>query len=356
MSEVAEALVVDGVSVAPGTRHSWHLPAGETLTGPIGVPITVLAGSEPGPTLAVTAACHPGEYNGILASVELTRRVDPQHLRGNLLVVHVQNVPGVQTKAGHLSPLDGVNMGRAFPVPGEVIETTGNVSHQTTSPTHQIASRIFDEVISRADAYVDLHGGEVFESLPANVEYLITEDEETDARTRELARAFGFPILWEVPQGSIAEMPGYPGRGSAVMEAGMRGIPSVLCEVGGEGKLEEHLVDLTVRGLLRALGHLGMIGDVPEAESDESVTLVGGHVLFASRAGFVLCAIAAGDEVREGQLLGRIITLGGDEVERITAPESAVLTNVVTRGIANPGDMLFVMGNVHAPSVAQLDR
>jgi uncharacterized protein len=347
-SEMSQAkpLIVDGVTTEPGTRQSWHLAAGETVTGPIGVPTTVLAGASEGPTLAVTAACHPGEYNGVMASIELARRVDPKRLRGNVLIVHVQNVPGVQAKAGHLSPIDGVNMGRAYPVPGNVIETTGNVSHQTTSPTHQAAERIFEEVILRADAYVDLHGGEVFESLPPNIEYLVTENQDVDEKTRELARAFAFRLLWEVPQGSIPEMPAYPGRGSAVMEAGLQGIPSVLCEVGGEGKLEPPFVELTVNGLLRALGHLGMIEDPPPPNSEPSVTLVGGHVLFAGRAGLFLSEVGPGDEVRGGQRLGRIVDLAGEEVELFHAPEDAILTNVVTRGIANPGDMLFVMGNL----------
>jgi predicted deacylase len=346
MSTARQPLTVDGVTVEPGTRRSWHLPAGETVTGPIGVPVTALAGAADGPTLAVTAACHPGEYNGMLASVLLARRVRPEALRGNLVIVHVQNVPGVQAKAGHLSPFDGVNMGRAYPVPGETVELTGNVSHQQASPTHQIARRIFDEVIARADAYVDLHGGEFFESLPPNVEYLPTGDEEVDGRTRELARSFGFRLLWEVPQGTIPEMPSYPGRGSAVMEAGMQQrVPSVLCEVGGEGKLEEPLVELTVAGLQRALRSLGMLDEAPAPDGAEQVLLVGGHVLFASRAGFFLSAVGPGEEVAAGQPLGRIVDLAGEEVERFEAPQAAVLTNVVTRGIANPGDMLFVMGN-----------
>jgi predicted deacylase len=345
MNHVAEPVVVGGVVTEPGSRRFWSLPAGETVTGPIGVPITVVAGAAEGPTLAVTAACHPGEYNGVMASIELARRVDPTRLRGNVLIVHVQNVPGVQAKVGHLSPIDGVNMGRAFPVPGRVVETVGNVSHQTTSPTHQIAELIFEEVVLRADAYVDLHGGEVFESLPPNIEYLVTEDDDVDEKIRALARAFGFPLLWEVPQGSIPEMPGYPGRGSAVMEAALQGIPAVICEVGGEGKLEERFVELTVDGLLRALGHLGML-DVRPAGGDPPVTLVGGHVLFATRAGLFLSAVGPGDEVREGQVLGRITSLAGDVVEQFKAPEDAVLTNVVTRGVANPGDMLFVMGNL----------
>jgi uncharacterized protein len=349
MTTTPEPMTIDGVTVDPGTRQSWELPVAETVTGAIRAPITVVAGASAGPTLAVTAACHPGEYNGILASIELARRVSPEALRGTIVIAHVQNVPGVQAKIGHISPIDGVNMGAAYPIPGETIELAGNVSHQTKSPTHQVAEKLFDEVILRADAYVDLHGGEFFESLPPNIEYAVTGNEDVDTRIRQLARAFGFPLLWEVPSGSIPEMPGYPNRGAAVVEAAMRGIPSVMCEVGGEGKLEEELVELTIEGLLRALAFLGMI-DGQGGGAESPLSLVGGHVLFASRAGFFLSRVRPGEEVREGQVLGRLVDLSGEEVEQFRAPENAVLTNVVTRGIANPGDMLFVMGNLGGSS------
>lgn len=60
----------------------------------------------------------------------------------------------------------------------------------------------------------------------------MTEDDEVDANTRELARAFGFRILWEVPQGTITEMPNHPGLGSGVMEVGLRRISSESAGVG----------------------------------------------------------------------------------------------------------------------------
>lgn len=339
-------VTIGETTIGVGERRFFYLAASETVAGPFHVPVTAIVGNAPGPTLAVTAACHPGEYNGVMASIRLANRIDTAGLRGTVIIAHIQNVAGVQSKVGHVSPVDGVNMGRAFPVPGETVETNGNVSHQTTSPTYQIAERIFEEIILRSDAHIDLHGGEFFEFVPPNIEYLLTGRQDVDDRTRDLAKAFGFRFLWEVPQGSIPEMPGYPGRGSAVFEAMMQGIPSVLCEVGGDGRLDESLVEHTVNGLMRVLSHFEMVTEEPPPGDDSHVTLVGGHVLFARRAGLFLSAVEAGEEVRAGQLLGRIIDLTGAEVERLDAPEDAVLTNVVSRGIANPGDMLFVMGNL----------
>lgn len=333
-----------GPNFEPGTRKRVNLLTAETVTGPIRLPVTVLTGKSTGPTVAITAACHPGEYNGIMASIRLAHDVDPQQLAGRLLIVHVENVPGVQAKVGHYSPLDGVNMGRAFPIPGDTVEIQGNVSHQAKSSTYQIAERLFDEIVLRSDAYIDLHGGEFFEFVPPNIEYLVTANEEYDAATRQLAAAFGFRLLWEVPHGSIPEMPTYPGRGSAVFEAQLRGIPSVYCEVGGEGRLDKELVQMTVDGVLRVLGSMKMIGTPPAASGVEPVTLVGGNVLFAARAGMFLSSVAPGQDVGAGEQLGVIVNLANEIVQTLQAPHASVLLNVVTRGIASPGDMLFVLG------------
>lgn len=333
-------------AVPRGSLIRTVLSAAETVTGPIRLPITIIRGVANGPTLTISAACHPGEYNGIMASVELARTISPDHLSGTLVVVHVQNVPGVQARVGHINPIDGVNMGTAFSVDPHVVEGQGSVSHQARSPSHQIAEALFENTVRCADAYIDLHGGEFFEFVPPNIEYFVIGRESVDNATRELASAFGFRLLWEVPQGSIPEMPSYPGRGSCVMEAGIAGIPAVLCEVGGEGHIDRGLVAETVQGVVRAMGHLEMIEESATAIPDGQTTLVGGHVLFAERAGLFLSEVAPGEEVVRGQKLGHLVNLAADVVQELHAPQAAILTNVVTRGIANPGDMLFVMGNL----------
>jgi len=339
-------IVIDGVKVSPGSKRSWDFPVGETVTGRVTLPITVVNGTKEGPVLAVLAGCHPGEVNGIMTSIRLANEVEPKILSGKLLLVHVLNVMGVQFKKGHISPLDGVNLGGAYPTETrKEADDSGQVSHQGKSLTYSTAERVFNEIILKADYVVDLHGGEYFESLPSNIEIKPTGEEEIDKKTRFLARAFGFDLIWEVPKGSIPEMPNYPGRGSATTEAPQNGIPAAVCEVGGEGKLESTLVNFTLEGLRNVMRTLEMLPG-EEAPSVSPTVLIGGHVVFASRGGLVLTKVKAGQEVQKGETLGEIVDLSGDVVEKLNAPSHAILTNVGTLGLANPGDMLYVLGNL----------
>jgi predicted deacylase len=130
----------------------------------------------------------------------------------------------------------------------------------------------------------------------------------------------------------------------AALEAAKRGIPSAVCEVGREGKLEEDLVDLMFDGIVNVMTEIEMLAG--EKVRDKARVLVGGNVLFAERAGLFLTKVKAGDRLTKGQTLGRIIDLSGEVVETFEAPHDGILLNMVTLGLANPGDMLYVIGNI----------
>ncbi len=191
---------------------------------------------------------------------------------------------------------------------------------------------------------VDLHGGELHESLASNIEIMPTGDEKVDQEMREFAQWFGFDWVWEVPKGSIPEMPNYPGRGSAIVEGAYLGIPGVLCEVGGEGKIKESQVEEVVQGLRNVMVHLGMRKG--KKTPLRSRFLRGGHVLFARRGGIFICRAEAGERVAKDQILGQIMDLSGEVVETFRSPSNGILLNRITLGIANPGDMLYVIGNL----------
>jgi uncharacterized protein len=337
-------MTIDGTTIPAGEKRRIEFPLYETVTGTRSTPVTVINGASDGPTFLVLAGCHPGEYNGIVSSIRLAADTEPDELSGQLIVVHAQNLPGLDARTGHNSPIDGVNMGRSFPVPGDVAEGTGNVSHQADAPTNQAARRIFDTFARSADAIVDLHGGEFFETLPPNIEYLLTGNSKTDDATREFARSFGIELLWEVPTGSIPEMPAYPGRGSIALEAGFLGIPGVFFEVGGEGKIDWSLVDLTLNGLRSSMTTIGMMAGLPEPVDHR--LLIGGHVLFADRGGFAKYDVCAGQQVASGELLGSIFNFSGETIQTLHAQTDSVMMNVGTKGAVNPGDMMFVMGNI----------
>lgn len=346
-----EALVIDGKTIKPGTKESWTMMASETALGPFGVPVTVINGEKDGPVFALTGATHPSEVTGVLASALLAKRTDPKELSGAILIVHVQNVKGFESRTKYLNPLDLVNFSKAYPLeelPDTVHEERHAVYHRGTSMSHYIAEKIDDEIISHADYHVDAHGGELHELMTPNIEIFPQGQEELDKKIRFLAKAFGFPVIWETAAGSIDNLPSYGTKATETTRSGAsgaaftRGIPSVTLEIGSQGTLEMKEVDLALSGLQSVMAHLGMI-EGKKAPLDHSRVLKGGVVLYAERAGLFVSNVTVGEEFPKGKVLGKTYNLAGDVVETFVAPANGFLTNLNTLSTLNPGDMMYVI-------------
>jgi predicted deacylase len=346
-----EALVIDGRTIEPGTKQSWTMMASETALGPFGVPVTVINGKQDGPVFAITGATHPSEITGVLASAFLAKKTDPNELAGALLIVHVQNVKGFESRTKYLNPLDLVNFSKAYPLeklPDTVHEERHAVYHRGTSMSHYIAEKIDAEIISRADYHVDAHGGELHEMMTPNIEIFPQGQEELDEKIRFLAKAFGFPVIWETAAGSIDNLPSYGTRATESPRSGssgaafMRGIPSVTLEIGSQGTLDMKEVDLALSGLESVMAHLGMI-EGKKAPLDQSRVLKGGIVLYARRGGLFISNVSVGEDFPKGAALGTTYNLAGDVVEAFIAPANGFLTNLNALSTINPGDMMYVV-------------
>src|SRR5205823_5151203 len=90
-----------------------QVPAG--VDAATSIPVIVINGAKPGPTLALVAGSHGTEYASILALQKLAQSADPGELSGALIVVPLVNLPSFAQKVPHLNPVDGKNMNRFFP-------------------------------------------------------------------------------------------------------------------------------------------------------------------------------------------------------------------------------------------------
>ena len=152
-----QVLKVGTLSAGPGEKR-YGVNEFPVQGQPYRLPMWLINGSADarsgdGPTLVVTGGVHAAEYASIAAALDLGRSVDPQGLRGRVIVVPVINMPAFTARSIYVCPLDGRNLNRVFP--GD--------AHGTAS--EQIADWVFRNVISRADYYVDLHGGDLIEAL-----------------------------------------------------------------------------------------------------------------------------------------------------------------------------------------------
>ena len=81
--------------------------------GIIPIPIAVVA-RDNGPTVLLTAGNHGDEYEGMIALRNILAELKFEDIQGRVIFMPALNLPAVLADQ-RVSPLDGVNMNRAFP-------------------------------------------------------------------------------------------------------------------------------------------------------------------------------------------------------------------------------------------------
>jgi predicted deacylase len=322
--------------VGPLTAHrgestSGMLPVPDGGDGGTHIPVTLIHGAHPGPVLALIAGTHGYEYPPILALQRVRRKLDPERLRGSVILVHVANLPSFLGRTVYYSPVDGKNLNRVYPGRAD-----GTLSER-------IADTIYRQVIRQADVLIDMHGGDGNEALRPYVYTTVTGDPETDRRSRDLATVFGLDTI-------VVERDWSPDPSAHVYtEWAARGLgkPAISTETGGLGSSAQELVLLAERGVWNVLRHLRMVDGEPEVAS--AVTwLEGGRVVRSPTEGVFQPAVEPGWTVAAGGRLGTLFDFFGDPVEDITAPFAGVVNYVVATPPVSEGEPLAMVSRVAA--------
>jgi predicted deacylase len=301
------------VSAAPGRSASGAL-AVAARGGDAGttVPFTIMRGRREGPVLALVAGTHGAEYVPIVALQRLRAAVDPAHLRGTLLLVHVANMPSFLGRTVYYSPADGKNLNRVFP------------GHAAGTLSERVADVITREIIARATHVIDLHGGDGNESLRPYTYWITSGDPAVAETARQMALAFGLERI--VVDGS---RPTDPAASVYLSNTAVtRGTPALTTETGGLAVVDEESIALVERGVAGVMRYLGMRDDGPPPIA-APVWLHRSEVLRAGATGLFFPAVARAQTVAAGTLIGHISDVYGATVEEIRAPFAGEILYVI---------------------------
>jgi uncharacterized protein len=284
-------------------------------------------GSRAGPRVTLIGGVHGCEYSSIAAVTRFMNELETDELAGTITAVPVVSMQSFLQRSPFVVPEDGKNLNRCFP------------GTYDATYTDALARSIFDELIAPADVLIDLHGGDLVEALEP---FAIYDASPVEDRARALAVAFGFRyVVREDPEGGLA--------GMTCSAAAAAGIPAIIAEAGGRGQLEEEAVELLVRGVRNALRSLEMLPGPIERPMGGQRLVGAFDWLRSRRGGFWQAAVGAGDEVREGQLLGRVTTLHGEVLEEVHAPRDGVVLFLTTSAAVADDGLLLGLGAEFEP-------
>ena len=213
----------------------------ESGWGAVHLPVVSIRNGD-GPVLAFTGGNHGDEYEGPIALMKMARSLEADDIKGQVIIIPALNLPAVMAGA-RLSPIDGVNMNRAFPG-----RRDGTVSSM-------IADFVHREILSRADALLDIHsGGKTMMFSPFACYHQIA-DQAVMAEAKEAMLAFGAPVSLE-----LVELDAEGMIDSSVEDMGKIFVGT---ELGGGGTTTTETVAIAEVGARNLLAHFGVIDEAP---------------------------------------------------------------------------------------------
>ncbi|MEW5981889.1 MAG: M14 family metallopeptidase [Acidobacteriota bacterium] len=312
---------------------------GQTATGVIpippgsdpgtNIPVAIVHGAGPGPVLALVAGAHGTEYASIIALEQLIGGLDAAMISGSLIIVPLVNVASFEQKTAHVNPVDGKNMNRTYP--GSADGTQSD----------RAALAITKEVVDQCDHLIDLHGGDLDESLRPYTYWTVTGDRRQDAISREMALAFGLDHII-----ISTDRPRDP-NASRYLEntATLRGKPSLTAEAGHAGRTDPDDVTALVDGCLNVMRYLRILPGAPSL-IEHPVWIEATASVTSEQTGIFYPLVRRGSYVQEGMRIGYVTDYVGKVIFEAGAPASGVVLYVRAVPSMTKGETIASVGIV----------
>ncbi|MGL5839880.1 MAG: succinylglutamate desuccinylase/aspartoacylase family protein [Sphingorhabdus sp.] len=304
-------------------KHIGHVTIPVAGADPVQFPIASLRNGD-GPCLFINAGTHGDEFEGQIALRKILRTLDATDIKGHLIAIPTLNTTAASAN-DRRSPLDGLDLNRSFP------------GDPDGSASQRIADFVVKEIVSRADAVVDLHAaGTAHEFIPHVMmhrrEFLLSD--ALFDRTREAAQAFGMPAIFIVDEREREGM-----LDTVVEKAGK---PFLCVELGFGGQTTPATVQRTETGIRNMLVHFGLMQGTVEADPAPMRAITGDAFIMAAEDGLFEFLVEIGDAVEAGQTIGYFHTIenANGAFVPLVSPKSGILAARRRYNRVDEGDFL----------------
>lgn len=321
ISTVRQPFIIGGLAVEPGERRLVDLPISKLSNhAPVTLPVHVLHGAQPGPTMFVSAAIHGDELNGVEIIRRLLRTLSPQSINGTLLCVPVVNVFGFISRSRYLP--DRRDLNRAFP------------GSATGSLAARLAHLFLTEIVKRSQVGIDLHTAAIHRINLPQIRCVFRRR----PRVKELGLAFGADVMLE-----SSERPG------SLREAARAAGVDVLSYEAGEGlRFDEFAIRAGVDGITGVMLKMEMLemadGVEPPAGRRAPVLINASSWLRSPEGGVFRTTKRIGDGVSVGEVVGHVANPFEDVAVEVRSPRRGIIIGRTTLPIVNMGDALLNIG------------
>lgn len=319
MAKRTDAIRIGTVCVDPSGLSRGSLEVGRRMDGSaLNLPLLVMNGAHQGPCLWIQGCLHGDEYSGSMAILRFLTSLKPSDLHGSIVAIPVVNLLAWEQKQ-RVSAIDSLDLNRVFP--GEEGKTY----------THELAWNLTRYITQYADYALDLHG---YRSGYFSLCY--RHRNKASRIALEMCLSSGTPFVAEVRERWLDH--------ALFAVLTKKGVPSILIEAPGEGRIDDRNVRYYVQCLRNVAEYIGLTDSKTRRKERPRIarSLI---PVKAPSSGFVLLRTHRGEPVKKNQVLAVIVDAYGDEVGEVACPvDKGWILNLDTHGIIHKGEVLLMLG------------
>ncbi len=298
--------------------------------------MTVINGLEsPGgkPGVVAFGGTHGNEYEGQVAVKRLCCDLDPAMMAGRVILIP-QLSESACTAGLRSSPQDGVNMNRAFPG-----QRRGTLSYR-------IADFVKTHIFPQVRVVLDLHAGGREAVFPLCTSFHVLSDEAQRAETAAVARLFDTPFIFIYSRGMAS--------GLLTDEAEDEGKIAIGGEFGCAEAVGRVGTQHAYEGIRNVLRHYGLLRE-EVVRIDRIRATPPRFVEAPDLKDYVPCprhgiwepVVSAGQEVRQGELIGRLHDFAdhSSDASAVCAHRAGIVIALYFAAVVKKGSTLYVIGD-----------
>jgi len=326
-----ETFTVGTATAARGQKASGTIEVPAGVDAALSIPVVVVNGARTGPVLALVSGAHGTEYASIISLEKVIERLDPAALAGTVIIIPLVNVRSFEQKIAHVNPVDNKSMNRYYP------------GRMDGTQTERASFLITKQVVERCDHLIDLHGGDIDESLRPYGYWTVTGNAQQDALSKQMVLAFGLDHII-----ISADRPKDPAA-SRYLEntASTRGKASITVEAGHAGTVETDDVESLTEGCFNVMRFLKMLpGTAAPVENPVWIEKV--ESVNSDQTGIFYPLVKRGTYVSQGMRLGYVTDYVGKTILDARAPAAGVVTFIRAVPSMTKGETIASIGVVAA--------
>lgn len=311
-----KVLTIAGQRIHPGETRIIELKMAKLYDSTdLSIPVKVIRGLYPGPTLFISAAIHGDELNGVEIVRRLSRHREIRNIRGTLILVPVVNIFGFNNKSRYLP--DRRDLNRSFP---------GNSKGSLAS---RIAHTFMKEIVSKCTHGIDLHTGAIHRNNLPQIRADIIDEE-----TLGFASSFGSKVVLNSDY-----------RDGSLREAARKKKVKMLLFEGGEAlRFEKDIINLGIKGCLKAMIHIGMLPVKKKKKKQSSPNFIlanDSYWLRSPQSGTIRLSVSLGDIVEAGDTVGKLSDLLGEDMLPVTARYGGIIIGINHMPLVTQGEAIL---------------